>query len=355
MSGRLKLVRSAGFAAAAIAVLAEGWFSPPAEAQARAGAAPEIRISSSTGVPACVTPERLMSFLATRNRNLDPRFRDIARLYKMHGEAWRVRWDYAFFQMAIETNFLTYLRPDGRRGDVDPRQNNFAGIGTTGGGVPGDRYPDVSTGVLAQIQHLVVYSGERVAEPVAPRTRLKQDHILALSAPVASRRPVTFQDLSGRWAVDKAYGRSINRIAAQFAETYCGGRYESPPSVTASGPVTGVRPAVAAVPQPVQTPWVTRVPVPVDARPGALGRMPPALPNCRVQLASYGGARTVLIRRDGTTYTELTALTVLDGFEQSMVATFLETHARGGIALASFASRAEAMNKAYEICPNAPR
>ncbi len=52
-----------------------------------------------------------------------------------------------------------------------PKQNNFAGLGTTGGGVPGDSYPDVNTGVLAQIQHLVVYSGERIDEPVGARTQ----------------------------------------------------------------------------------------------------------------------------------------------------------------------------------------
>ena len=98
-----------------------------------------------------------MAFLTERNTRLDPRFRDIAVWYKRHGEALGVRWDYAFFQMVIETNFLTYLRGNGKRGDVDPRQNNFAGIGTTGGGVPGDSFPDVSTGVRGQIEHLVVY------------------------------------------------------------------------------------------------------------------------------------------------------------------------------------------------------
>ena len=35
---------------------------------------------------------------------------------------------------------------------------NFAGIGTTGGGVPGNSYPDVRTGVRAQIQHLKAYA-----------------------------------------------------------------------------------------------------------------------------------------------------------------------------------------------------
>jgi hypothetical protein len=89
--------------------------------------------------------------------------------------------------MLLETNYLSYKTGSGRWGDVDPKQNNFAGIGTTGGGVPGDSFPDVSSGVLAQMQHLVAYSGERVSNPLARRTREKQDEIIELS--LALRRP----------------------------------------------------------------------------------------------------------------------------------------------------------------------
>ena len=108
-----------------------------------------------------------MAFLRSRNPTIDARFEGIAEHYRKHGETWRVRWDYAFFQMAVETNFLSFKKGSGRGGDVTPRQNNFAGLGTTGGGVPGDSFPDVTTGVLAQIQHLVVYSGEAIADPAA--------------------------------------------------------------------------------------------------------------------------------------------------------------------------------------------
>lgn len=191
-----------------------------------APALPEIRLSPANTVPACVTPERLMAFLKRRNGHLDPRFRDIAKYYKLHGEAWGVRWDYAFFQMAVETNFLTYRAPSGRMGDVDPKQNNFAGIGTTGGGVPGDSFPDVSTGVLGQIQHLVVYSGEMIPNPVAPRTQLKQEHILTKSRSL--NRPVRFSDLARRWAADPKYGGSIEWVAGRFRAEGCKGR--NPPS-----------------------------------------------------------------------------------------------------------------------------
>ena len=188
---------------------------------------PEIRLSARNAVPACATPDRLMAFLKRRNATLAPQFKTIAKHYKTHGERWGVRWDYAFFQMAIETNFLTYRRPDGRMGDVNPKQNNFAGIGTTGGGVPGDSFPDVSTGVLGQIQHLVAYSGEAVSNPVAQRTQLKQQHILEKSR--ALGRPVRFSDLAKRWAVDPKYGNSIEWVAQKFRNEFCpvGGRQEA--------------------------------------------------------------------------------------------------------------------------------
>lgn len=162
-----------------------------------------------------------MRFARGRNPGLDGRWHDLARYYRSHGENWRVRWDYAFFQMLVETNYLTFRKPGGAPGDVHPRQNNFAGLGATGG-VPGDSFPNASTGVLAQIQHLVAYSGERLDSPTAPRTRLKMDEILAKSR--ALGRPVTFQDLAGRWAVDRAYGRTIESTAQAFRAVYCRGQ-----------------------------------------------------------------------------------------------------------------------------------
>lgn len=182
-------------------------------------AAPPIRTSETNQVPACVTPERLMAFLGERNLNVDPRYREIAHWYKYYGEGWRVRWDYAFFQMAIETNYLKFRREDGKRGDVWETQNNFAGIGATGGGVRGEFFTDIKTGVHAQIQHLVAYSGERLVAPVAKRTRENQDDIAAQSRRLG--RPVTFGDLARRWAADGAYGKSIDFVAGLYQKRYC--------------------------------------------------------------------------------------------------------------------------------------
>ena len=73
-------------------------------------------------------------------------------IYCEEAEAEDIRAEVAFTQAMKETGFLQF------GGDVSVEQFNFAGIGTTGGGVPGNSYPDVRTGVRAQIQHLKAYA-----------------------------------------------------------------------------------------------------------------------------------------------------------------------------------------------------
>lgn len=293
-----------------------------------------------------------MAFLRARNTSLPPRYNDIAAWYKQHGEALQVRWDYAFFQMLIETNYLTFRRGNGKPGDVDPRQNNFAGLGTTGGGVPGDSFPDVATGVRGQIEHLVVYSGERLPAPVAPRTRLKQGDILSWTAPLSKKRAVTFQDLAGKWAADRAYGRSIESIAERFRQAHC------------TGQVAEVAPAVPApAPRQSATSWQTtaRAAAIIPPRPNPASRAgaklpPPTEPTaCRVLMASYGGKKTMLIRSESNDAIEYTALRVLDGFESSMTESYIKAHAPGGTLIGEFSTSDDAFARAFQLCPGADR
>lgn len=345
---RLGWAKSLGLA---LSFAAAGWIGAIAPAFATP---PAIRTSPDNPVPACVTPERLMAFLKARNTQLDPPFNDIARWYKHHGERLQVRWDYAFFQMLIETNYLTYRRGNGKRGDVHPRQNNFAGIGATGGGVPGDSFPDVSTGVQAQLEHLVVYSGEQVAEPTAPRTRFAQSSILSWTAPLSRKRPVTFRDLAGKWAVDKRYARSIELIAERFRNAHCTGQQiataaEAPrprpskPQDSAWQAATAHAGAAGLVP-PRPTPAVRTTP-PTEPEPSL----------CRVLMASYGGTKTMLIRHVAGDAVEYTALRVLDGFERSMTESYMTAHAPGGSVIGEYPSTDDAFARAYELCPGADR
>ena len=73
-------------------------------------------------------------------------------MYYEEASAEGVRPEVAFAQTMKETGFLQY------GGDASIEQFNFAGLGTTGGGVPGNSYPDVRTGIRAQIQHLKAYA-----------------------------------------------------------------------------------------------------------------------------------------------------------------------------------------------------
>ena len=73
-------------------------------------------------------------------------------MYYDEASAEGVRPEVAFAQTMKETGFLQY------GGDASIEQFNFAGLGTTGGGVPGNSYPDVQTGIRAQIQHLKAYA-----------------------------------------------------------------------------------------------------------------------------------------------------------------------------------------------------
>ncbi|MFV0298317.1 MAG: glucosaminidase domain-containing protein [Hyphomicrobiaceae bacterium] len=332
---------------------------------------PEIRMTARNQVPACVTPDRMMRFLADRNSRLLPKFRHIAHDYRRLGEQLRIRWDYAFFQMIVETNYLKFKNNAGQ-GDVSPRQNNFAGIGTTGGGVPGNSFPDVPTGVLAQLQHLTAYSGVHVANPVATRTRDKQDDIISQSRRL--RRPVTFRDLSRRWAVDRRYWRSIESIASRYRSQYCRGRdgaeerqelaerralntpqrvahRPAPNRIMAAGTWSTSKTRNAAIDAQGNTAGFT-VPIPrLAQRPPA-----PALPSvttCRVFTASYGGTQNMLIRQQIGSELRYTALQVLDGREQGLASTFIRQHAPGGEAVALFPDRQHALQKAFSLCPSA--
>ncbi len=196
---------------------------------------PRILAGVDNPVPQCVRPAALMDFVAERNtqrqppRAIEPRFTNLATLYQRIGQCVArppekcvaVRWDYAFFQMLIETNYLTFRRPNGVPAAVVPGDNNFAGVGATVSGKPGERFKDVATGVLAHLQHVLMYSTTRVPNPVAQRTNQVQNDVQ--EAMRRLHRPVTFGDLAHEWTgTDRnTYGAELRKLAQQYASRYC--------------------------------------------------------------------------------------------------------------------------------------
>ena len=187
-----------------------------AAAPASAANLPAIKSGKDNPVPACATPGRLMAYVKSRNDKVDQQFDGIATEYMRHGEALGVRWDLAFFQMLVETGNLTF------KGDVRPRQNNFAGLGATGGGEPGETFKDVSTGARAHLEHVLMYAGEQLVDPVAERTRKVQEWGVLTSWQKSIKGPMTFTHLTRKWSPkDRGYSKDIASVAERFMANDC--------------------------------------------------------------------------------------------------------------------------------------
>lgn len=100
-----------------------------------------------------------------------------------------VRGDLAFAQSCKETGHFSF------KGDVKYTQNNFAGLGATGG-VPGCSFSSIEEGILAQAQHLKTYATKSgLNEPcVDPRRTNWFVNAKGGTAP-------NWEDLGGTWAV----------------------------------------------------------------------------------------------------------------------------------------------------------
>ncbi len=185
---------------------------------AAAASLPDIKAGPANAVPQCVTPGRLVAYLKSRNPELNPRYETIAGEYMRLGEDLGVRWDFAFYQMMLETGSLSF-KAGGRAGDVKPTQNNFAGLGATGKGEPGESFPDVTTGVRAHLEHLLLYSGQHLDNPVAERTRKVQQWGVLSQWQAAFTRPITYADLAAKWAPgSNAYVKMLEGIAQSFQD-----------------------------------------------------------------------------------------------------------------------------------------
>ena len=109
-----------------------------------------------------------------------------------------VRADVLYGQIMIETGWLRF------GGSVKKEQCNFGGLGAVSATVGGATFPNVRTGIRAQVQHLKAYAchDDLNNELVDPRF----NYVKRGSAPLVV-------DLNGKWAVPgTGYGESILSI-----------------------------------------------------------------------------------------------------------------------------------------------
>ena len=134
-----------------------------------------------------------------------PSIRDFAGIIYDEAVAEGVSPELVFVQSMKETGWLQY------GGDVEVDQFNFAGIGAVGGGAAGAEFPDVRTGIRAQVQHLRAYadpsaSADSLAYPVVdPRF----SYVRKGAAPVVEYLGIQENPNRTGWAAARGYGYDL--------------------------------------------------------------------------------------------------------------------------------------------------
>jgi len=155
------------------------------------------------------TQDQMVNYINKRNPNpkLNCTVKQIVHLYYVEGGREGIRPDIAICQAIKETGVWAY------GGDVVPEQNNFCGLGTTGGGVKGEFFATPQLGVRAHIQHLLSYASKRPprVEVVDPRYEL-----IKKFRPQIFGKLTKWTELNGVWAVPgNHYGEDILNLWVQ--------------------------------------------------------------------------------------------------------------------------------------------
>ncbi|MDO4921279.1 MAG: glucosaminidase domain-containing protein [Phascolarctobacterium sp.] len=124
---------------------------------------------------------------------------ELVDLYWQEAERESIRPDLALAQSVVETGFYRY------GGDVQHHQNNFCGLGTTGGGVSGASFKTPEIGVRAHIQHLLAYTQKRRPKTAIVDPRYELAHNIRLERGVVD----TWYGLNGTWAMGSLYCEKI--------------------------------------------------------------------------------------------------------------------------------------------------
>ncbi len=189
----------------------KGLSIPPAPAQKRVDIQSQPKAPTPILGEAVLPKEQAVAFIVRVNPapKLNCSVEEIVHYYYEEAAMEGVRADLALSQALLETGFFRY------GGDVKPEQNNFCGLGTTGGGIRGAAFPDPRTGVRAHIQHLLAYSTRRLPqqEIVDPR------YHLVWQMPNRYAKHPHWEDLDGLWATSRPYSAKIFSIYERMLST----------------------------------------------------------------------------------------------------------------------------------------
>ncbi|APU58371.1 N-acetylmuramoyl-L-alanine amidase [Clostridium botulinum] len=192
---------------------------------------PSFKVHASSTTPIMgqpqLTQEQALNYFKTRNsEKSDQATKEFISIVWQEANLEGIRADVVFIQIMKETNFLKFT------GDVKECQNNFAGIGATGGGVPGAYFKDTRTGVRAVVQHLKAYcSTEGLKNPcVDPRFTYVQRGISPYVEWLGIGENPNYPDKG--WAADNNYGKSI--VEMMHSAKYLANEGDSQGNITTS-------------------------------------------------------------------------------------------------------------------------
>jgi len=168
-------------------------------------------VSNSTSVIGSIslTVDDLVKIFEDKNSSKVDQARRIAPIYIQYSELFNMRVDIAWAQMIHETGFLEYT------GDVSPDQNNFVGIGATGGGVPGNSFATEELGIIAHFAHLAWYY---YPDHVNEYCNSTYDPRHFGSSHYKYTGDTTLGFLNGRWAPGATYTDKIVLFANQILQ-----------------------------------------------------------------------------------------------------------------------------------------
>ncbi len=190
------------------------------------------------------TPGQLAGWFTATGRpaKLDVGILDLATMFVEEGAREGVRGDIAFAQSIVETGYFGFSP------SVPPDTHNYSGIGATGGGVKGARFPDARTGVRAQVQHLRAYADPSLRSAADLHAPLV-DPRFGYLVPNARTVPCWEQFGNGVWAEDPAgYGGKVLTVSQRIASFPVPRAAVVAPAPAAPEPAPVAAPAVVAPP-----------------------------------------------------------------------------------------------------------
>lgn len=124
---------------------------------------------------------------------------ELVDFYWQEAEREEVRPDLALAQSLVETGTYAY------GGDVHHNQNNFCGLGTTGGGVKGATFKTPELGARAHVQHLLAYTQKKRPQTKIVDPRYELAHNIRMERGMVD----TWYGLNGTWAMGSLYCEKI--------------------------------------------------------------------------------------------------------------------------------------------------